>query len=40
MGAANERRNVKEYFEKFPCVMNYKMAKSGVLKDALARYLR
>ena len=40
MGWHTAKGRVKEYFEKFPCVMNYKMAKSGVLKDALARYLR
>lgn len=39
MGWPTAKGRVKEYFDKFPCVMNYNMAKMGVLDAAIAEYL-
>lgn len=39
LGWKTAHHRMEEYFEKFPCVVNYQMAKDGVLEKALKKYL-
>lgn len=39
LGWETAPHRVREFFEKFPCVVNYQMAKEGVLEAAIKKYL-
>lgn len=39
MGWNSAKARMEEFFTKFPCIVNYNMAKDGVLEAALIKFL-